>query len=152
MSTLLDNPESPGYGTNPPNLSDKPFSFSLSLKLNPISPRVNIYFFKFKDHSPVLMAFVVVVLFYSILFYIYFKRLTFSSFKPTCGEMANDEAIDLKLNSRCACRILQGHWGSRREILSIRHGPLEKLWGVRWGIFEPQEFFFVIKFLHEFQF
>ena len=98
------------------------------------------------------MAFVVVVLFYSILFYIYFKRLTCTSFKTTCADMANDEAIDLKLSSRCACRILQGHWGSRREILSIRHGPLEKLWGVGWGIFEPQEFFFVIKFLHEFQF
>ena len=28
----------------------------------------------------------------------------------------------------------------------IRDGPLEKLWGGR-GIFEPQEFFFVIKFV-----
>ena len=28
----------------------------------------------------------------------------------------------------------------------LRDGPLEKLWGER-GIFEPQEFFFVIKFL-----
>ena len=28
----------------------------------------------------------------------------------------------------------------------LRDGPLEKLWGGR-GIFEPQEFFFVIKFL-----
>ena len=27
----------------------------------------------------------------------------------------------------------------------IRDGPLEKLW--EWGIFDPQEFFFVIKFL-----
>ena len=29
---------------------------------------------------------------------------------------------------------------------TFRDGPLEKLWGGR-GIFEPQEFFFVIKFL-----
>ena len=28
----------------------------------------------------------------------------------------------------------------------IRDGPLEKLWGGGRGIFEPQEFFFVIKF------
>ena len=28
----------------------------------------------------------------------------------------------------------------------LRDGPLENLWGGR-GIFEPQEFFFVIKFL-----
>ena len=32
------------------------------------------------------------------------------------------------------------------KIGSLRDGPLEKLWGGR-GIFEPQEFFFVIKFL-----
>ena len=49
------------------------------------------------------------------------------------------------------CYKNAGHWGSRREILSIRDGPLEKLSG-GWGIFEPGEFFFVIKFLHEFQF
>ena len=29
----------------------------------------------------------------------------------------------------------------------LRDGPLEKLWGGGGGIFEPQEFFFVIKFL-----
>ena len=29
---------------------------------------------------------------------------------------------------------------------AIRDGPLERLWGGK-GIFEPQEFFFVIKFL-----
>ena len=29
----------------------------------------------------------------------------------------------------------------------FRDGPLEKLWGGGWGIFEPQEFFFGIKFL-----
>ena len=29
----------------------------------------------------------------------------------------------------------------------LRDGPLEKLWGGGRGIFEPQEFFFVIKFL-----
>ena len=31
-------------------------------------------------------------------------------------------------------------------LTCLRDGPLEKLWW-RWGIFEPQEFFFVIKFL-----
>ena len=46
------------------------------------------------------------------------------------------------------CYKNAGHWGSRREILSIRDGPLEKLWGEGGGgIFEPQEFFFVFKFL-----
>ena len=29
----------------------------------------------------------------------------------------------------------------------LRDGPLEKLWEWGWGIFEPQEFLFVIKFL-----
>ena len=32
------------------------------------------------------------------------------------------------------------------HIMYLRDGPLEKLWGRR-GIFEPQEFFFVVKFL-----
>ena len=32
------------------------------------------------------------------------------------------------------------------KAIKLRDGPLEKLWGGR-GIFEPQEFFFVIKFL-----
>ena len=32
------------------------------------------------------------------------------------------------------------------KLLSVRDGPLEKLWGGR-GIFEPQEFFFADKFL-----
>ena len=36
------------------------------------------------------MAFVVVVLFYFIFFYFYFKRLTCTSFKTTCGDMASD--------------------------------------------------------------
>ena len=45
------------------------------------------------------------------------------------------------------CYKNSGHWGSRRETFSIRDGPLEKLWGRGGGIFEPQEFFFVIKFL-----
>ena len=31
--------------------------------------------------------------------------------------------------------------------LSFRNGPLEKLWGGGGGILEPQEIFFVIKFL-----
>ena len=39
------------------------------------------------------------------------------------------------------CYKNAGHWGSRREILSSRDGPLEKLW--RGGrAFEPQDFFF----------
>ena len=33
------------------------------------------------------------------------------------------------------------------KTLTLRDGPLEKLWGGGRGIFEPQEFFFVIKFL-----
>ena len=45
------------------------------------------------------------------------------------------------------CYKNSGHWGSRRETFSIRDGPFEKLWGRGGGIFEPQEFFFVIKFL-----
>ena len=35
---------------------------------------------------------------------------------------------------------------SLAKVKYLRDGPLEKLWGGR-GIFEPQEFFFVIKFL-----
>ena len=34
-----------------------------------------------------------------------------------------------------------------RNIINFRDGPLEKLWGGGRGIFELQEFFFVIKFL-----
>ena len=47
------------------------------------------------------------------------------------------------------CYKNAGHCGSRREILSIRDGPLQKLYGGGggWGMFEPQEFFFVFKFL-----
>ena len=33
------------------------------------------------------------------------------------------------------------------KTLTLRDGPLEKLWGGGRGIFEPQEFFFVVKFL-----
>ena len=39
------------------------------------------------------------------------------------------------------CYKNAGHWGSRREILSIRDGPLEELWGGGWGIFVPRKFF-----------
>ena len=49
------------------------------------------------------------------------------------AQQTNDEAIDFKLSSRCACRMLQDRSTlriTRREILSIRDGPLEKLWGV----------------------
>ena len=40
-------------------------------------------------------------------------------------------------NSSCSVNTLQ----------RIRDGPLEKFWGGGGGIFEPQEFFFVLKFL-----
>ena len=43
------------------------------------------------------------------------------------------------------CYKNAGHWGSRREIFSIREGTLEKLWEEEGG--EAQELFFVIKFL-----
>ena len=49
------------------------------------------------------------------------------------------------------CYKNAGHWGSRREILSIRDGPLENLWGGG-GIFEAQEFFSLSNSLYEFQF
>ena len=49
------------------------------------------------------------------------------------------------------CYKNAGHWGSRREILSIRDGPLEELWGGG-GEFLCRGNFFLIKFLHEFQF
>ena len=44
------------------------------------------------------------------------------------------------------CYKNAGHWGSRREILSISDRSLEKLWGGGGRIFEPQEFFFVFRF------
>ena len=37
-------------------------------------------------------------------------------------------------------------YGFTNQSLDLRDGPLETLWGGR-GIFEPQEFFFVIKLL-----
>ena len=48
---------------------------------------------------------------------------------------ANEELIRLVMTGRVAGN------------LSLRDRPLEKLWGGGRGIFEPQEFFFVIKFL-----
>ena len=36
--------------------------------------------------------------------------------------------------------------GGATHVPNLRDGPLDKLWGGR-GIFEPQEFFFVSKFL-----
>ena len=41
------------------------------------------------------------------------------------AQQTNDEAIDFKLSSRCACRMLHER---RTEILPISDGPLEKLW------------------------
>ena len=40
-----------------------------------------------------------------------------------------------------------GHWGSRREILSIRDGPLEKLWG---GFLSRRNFVSLSNSLYEF--
>ena len=37
-----------------------------------------------------------------------------------------------------------GHVG---HFVTVRDGPLEKLWAGGGGFFDPQEFFFVIKFL-----
>ena len=46
------------------------------------------------------------------------------------------------------CYKNAGHWGSRREILSIRDGPLKKVMGGGgWEIFELQDFFCLAKFL-----
>ena len=49
------------------------------------------------------------------------------------------------------CRVLYQEMimtclSEEKEERTVRDGPLEKLGGGR-GIFEPQEFFFVIKFL-----
>ena len=124
---------------------------NLSLKLNPIFPRVNIiFFFNLK---------IIVQFWYMAFVVVFFFFFTFTSSdwfvphsRPTCGDMAsdrtqrfhirtakqvvdtalaetapkdaenlwvflvqsqivaqqtNDEAIDFKLSSRCACRILQ---------------------------------------------
>ena len=53
------------------------------------------------------------------------------------------------------CYKNAGHWGSRREILSIRDGPLEKLWrgvgGVGVGEFlSRRNFFSLSNSLYEF--
>ena len=69
------------------------------------------------------MAFVVVVLFYLFIylfFYIYFKRLTCNLTKPLTSTSVAGALAESYKNA--------GHWGSRREILSVRGGPLEKLW------------------------
>ena len=57
--------------------------------------------------------------------------------KPLTSSSVADALAECYKNARL--------WGSRREILSIRDGSLEKLWG-GWGIFERQEFFFVFRF------
>ena len=46
------------------------------------------------------------------------------------------------------CYKNAGHWGSRREILSIRGGPLEKLWGG--GFLSRRNFFSLSNSLYEF--
>ena len=49
------------------------------------------------------------------------------------------------------CYKNAGHWGSRREILSIRDGPLEKLWGGGGGEFlSRRNFFSLSNSLYEF--
>ena len=66
------------------------------------------------------MAFVVVVLFYFIFFYIYFKRLTCTSFKTTCGDMASD-------------RTQRFYIGTAKQVVDTALGEIapedaEKLW------------------------
>ena len=67
------------------------------------------------------MAFVVVVLFYLfIYFFIYFKRLTCTSFKITCGDMASD-------------RTQRFHIRTAKEVVDTALGEIapedaEKFW------------------------
>ena len=67
------------------------------------------------------MAFVVVVLFYLfIYFFIYFKRLTCTSFKTTCGDMASD-------------RTQRFHIRTAKEVVDTALGEIapedaEKFW------------------------
>ena len=68
------------------------------------------------------MAFVVVVLFYSILFYIYFKRLTCTSFKTTCGDMASDRTQRFQIGSGTAKQVVDTALGE------IAPEDAEKLW------------------------
>ena len=44
-------------------------------------------------------------------------------------------------------QLLKGRFPLTHYFYVLRDGPLEKLWGGGRGIFEPQEFFSVIKFL-----
>ena len=59
------------------------------------------------------------------------------------AQQTNDEAIDFKLSSRCACRMLQERRTLGITKRNLKNGPLEKLWkgGGGWGIFEAREFF-----------
>ena len=71
-----------------------------------------------------------------------------------------DKNVGFIIHNQCCFRVTIGqkYLGSKSKLpkfsnivsstdpLYLRDGPLEKLWGRR-GIFEPQEFFFVIKFL-----
>ena len=63
------------------------------------------------------------------------------------AQQTNDEAIDFKLSSRCACRMLQKRrtLGISKRNLIYKGLIIRKVMGG--GIFERQEFFFVIKFL-----
>ena len=57
------------------------------------------------------------------------------------AQQTNDEAIDFKLSSKCACRMLQERrtLGITERNLSIRDGLLEKLWGE--GFLSRRNFF-----------
>ena len=58
----------------------------------------------------------------------------------------SDFLLQLKVEGSWHIYIIINKFTMRFEQLAIRDGPLEKLW-CGWGIFEPQEFCFVIKFL-----
>ena len=57
------------------------------------------------------MEFVVVVLFIYLFFYIYFKRLTCTSFKTTCGDMASD-------------RTQRFHIGTAKQVVDTALGEI----------------------------
>ena len=65
----------------------------------------------------------------------YHNRIT-----PKPGEWVKLAVLDFSIKPGGGCVP------HLRQSLKVRDGPLEKLWGGS-GIFEPKEFFFVIKFL-----
>ena len=105
------------------------------------------------------MAFVVVVLFYFIFFLHLLqttdslRRVPHSRQRVGIWRMTKPLTSSSVADALAQCYKNAGHWGSQREILSIAKGrTIGKVMGGRWRIFEPREFFFLIKLLHEFQF